>query len=355
MLGLSKKKLALLLVIVTVLVFLLLGLIIFVLSLGRPDASQSERKPASASSSNSKAAKSKLKGVSISPKSTGSADFLNFFERASQTVDLIDWTGDWLELTNEKSAAFLIEELSGRYGYEPLAIAGTYNQGEKKPIRPHNATNRKIYQDSAVAYVEKYKPAYIGFGVEINIMYENHPAEFEEFVKLFNDTAKAIKEKSPDTKVFTVFQLERLKGLRGGLFGGVNNTSNHHWSLIDRFTQADVVGFTTYPGLIYKDPSEIPPDYYSEIKNHTSKPLVFTEIGWHSVASPKGWESSDAEQASFVDRFFALSNGLNIKIFVWPFLYDPPHNIELFRTMGLISNSGVERPAFQSWVNAKVD
>jgi hypothetical protein len=168
-------------------------------------------------------------------------------------------------------------------------------------------------------------------------------------VQLFADTYDAVKKKSPDTKVFTVFQLEHLKGLKGGLYGGVNDPGAAEWALIDRFPKADLVGFTTYPGLIFKDPSEMPADYYAEIRNHSSKPVAFTEIGWQSEAWPAGWESGDAEQAAFVSRFFELTGGLNKEMAIWSFLYDPAAQ-KPFDSMGLIKKDGMKRPAWDIWI-----
>ena len=64
--------------------------------------------------------------------------------------------------------------------------------------------------------------------------------------------------------------------------------------------------FHHYPGLFYRDVSDIPAEHYSEILSNISKPVAFTEIGWHSSDSPTGWESSESEQAEFINKFFEL-------------------------------------------------
>ncbi len=124
--------------------------------------------------------------------------------------------------------------------------------------------------------------------------------------------------------------------------------SKPHWEIIDTF-KADIVAFTTYPCLFYKDVSEIPKDHYAEIKQHVSKPIAFTEIGWHSAASPEGWESSDEEQAEFIRTFFNLTEELNIEIAVWSFMHDP-NSIEPFNSMGLIDNNGISRLSWNEWI-----
>jgi hypothetical protein len=119
------------------------------------------------------------------------------------------------------------------------------------------------------------------------------------------------------------------------------------WFLLEKF-KTDICAFTTYPCLIFKDPSEIPRDYYTEISNYTTKPIAFTEIGWHSEASPLGWESSEAEQAEFIETFHSITKDMNVEITIWSFLYDQK-TIEPFRSMGLLHEDGTARPALDSW------
>ena len=192
----------------------------------------------------------------------------------------------------------------------------------------------------------------MAFGIEVNILYEKSPGDFDAFADFFGEVYDAVKAVSPDTKVFTVFQLEKLKGLSGGLFGGVNDLSKADWSLLDRFPQSDLAAFTTYPGLIYLDPADIPTNYYAEIISHTVKPVVFTEIGWYAAASPTGWESSDAEQARFVDTFFTLVKDVEPEMAIWSFLFDQ-NTVEPFRTMGLCRSDGTCRPAWERWIADK--
>ncbi len=143
-----------------------------------------------------------------------------------------------------------------------------------------------------------------------------------------------------------------MKGLSGGLFGGENNPNKAQWHLLDKFSKSDIIAFTTYPGLIYKNPSDIPLDYYTEIKSQTSKSIAFTEIGWHSSDIPAGWESSEAEQAEFVSKFFQLTAGLDREMVIWSFLYDQA-TIEPFASMGLRQNDGAARLSWEEWLKAK--
>ena len=293
--------------------------------------------------------KETMKGVSLSPRGYQQSDFLDFLAKSKQAGSIVTWAGDWNELTKTNgSAPKILTQLSSTYGFVPVVEVTPHSDGFL--LRPLDNTTKQSYLDSAVAFAEEYRPAYLGLGVETNVLYENSPVDFDGFVDLYNEVYDAVKSVSPSTKIFTTFQLEELKGYT--LWSNEPaNPQKAQWGLLDRF-KTDLWAFTTYPGLVFKDPSEIPENYYAEIAVHTTKPIAFTEIGWHSEASPLGWESSEAEQARFVDRFFFLTEELCPEITVWSFLYDP-QTIEPFRSMGLIKDDGTPRQAMASWTQTR--
>ncbi|MBI4336939.1 MAG: hypothetical protein HY683_03820 [Chloroflexi bacterium] len=293
-----------------------------------------------------------MKGITLTPRSFSPSDFTGFLAKAKEAGSIVSWEGDWGELASSSGGGpKVVAELAPTYDYMPVIVLQFFTQSSGQLLRPLDAATVTSYRESAHAFAEKYKPHYLGLGIEVNILYEKSPADFDGFVGLFGEVYDAVKSASPDTKVFTVFQLERMKGLHGGLFGGTNDPSKVQWHLLDRFSRSDIIAFTTYPDLIYKDPKDIPSDYYAEIAQHTSKPIVFVEVGWHSAASPRGWESSEAEQGEFVKTFFDQTRDLRSEIVIWSFMYDQS-TIEPFNSMGLLRSDGGERPAWQEWVRA---
>jgi hypothetical protein len=282
-----------------------------------------------------------LKGVSVSPKSFKPEDFQDFLQKVGETQDVLLWAGDWMEVHEDK-APKTFTELSQKYHYTPIIEVGHYIQETGELFRPLDEYSQ-VYLDSTLEFITEYKPPYFGIGVEINIFAEKNPEAFEAFVPFYNQVYDLIKEASPNTKVFTVFQLETMKGL--DMWEIKENTP--HWEMINLFKH-DIVAFTTYPGLFYRDVSDIPHDHYSDILLHVSKPVAFTEIGWHSSNSLVGWESSESEQADFINKFFELSKDMNIEIAIWSFMYDPDI-IEPFDSMGLITRGGHNRLAWDIW------
>ena len=290
-----------------------------------------------------------LYGFSFSPKDSSASSFLSFFSETKKVGSAVTWAGDWNELSKKSSAPYSILNQAPRYGYEPIILVGYYNQGAGTMIREFTDETKENYKRSTLELVSDYKPAYFAMGVEVNIMREKSPKEFSEFVDFYNEMYDEIKAVSAETKVFTVFQLERMKGLKGGLFGGKNDTSKTEWDILEQF-KLDLVGFTTYPDIIYSKPESIPSDYYSEISKHTSKPIGFFESGWHTSPFPKGYEGSEEKQAAFVKRFLNDTKALNSEVIIWSFLYDaetdPP-----FDSTGLIGDDETKRLGYDEWKN----
>lgn len=273
---------------------------------------------------------------------------LDYFSTAGQAGSIVTWAGDWETLSDSGSAPFALEAQAQQHNLTLLPELQVFNASSGELLRPLNSTNEAAYRALAVSFASAYAPPYMALGIEVNILYEHSPSDFSEFASFFNSTSSAIKEASPGTAVFTIFQLEKMKGLNGGLFGGTNDTSSSEWNLLSDFPSSDFAGFTTYPGLVFHSPSDIPASYYLEISQHTQKPVAFTEVGWQSGSLP-GWENNESSQAGFVHDFFSLTQGIPKAVVVWAFAYDqgaaPP-----FNSMGLIGNDGAPKQAWEAWL-----
>ncbi len=287
-----------------------------------------------------------LRGVSLSPEAYTTDEFLRFFQIASESGEFISWVGDVSNLADPGSAPYILYNVKDQYGFEPMIITSYFSQSSGELLRELNETTKQDMVDVLVSYVNDYDPEYLGFGVEVNIFAKSNPEGYAEFVPFYNEVYSAVKDANPSTKVFTVFQLEQMKGLDGGLFGGVNDLDQSTWETIDDF-ETDLVVFTTYPCLIYKDPSEIPSNYYSEILSYTSKPVAFSEMGWYRN-DIEGWESSMEEQVEFIEFYWNATETLPLEFSTWSFLYDPD-TFQPFDSMGLIEDGEITSDALDAW------
>ena len=289
------------------------------------------------------------KGVSYSPSSPLAVT--DFWEKAKEVGEAVRGGDEWQKLGDAGTSSKLVAEAALDHNLVPVIEVNFFNQDTGDLLRPLNTVNRADYKNRAVDFAKEFKPPYFGMGVEIDTFYRKNPGDFDDFVSLFNETYDAIKAVSPETRIFTTFQLERTKGLRGGIFGGKNDASKNNWDLLAKFAKADLIAFTTYPGLIYKDPVNVPADYYTSIRKYTDKPIAFTEIGWSSSGGVKGWESSEAEQQRFVAEFFGWTWGIkeDLELAIWIHLY-PQTTAEPFGAMALYRADGTPKITWGTWV-----
>jgi hypothetical protein len=281
-------------------------------------------------------------GFSLSPLSYDQAGFDEFFARSDDAADLVAWVGAW---GNLEQGGTLVYDMSFDYGFVPIVVTGLPTDAGGLRVIPEDSDEMI---DTIRGWVADHPVPFLGFGVETNsFLSEKAPEDFEWFVGAFPQLARAVHDVSPETVVFPGFQLERLRGMKDGLFGGERTEPN--WELIDRFPDADVIGFTTYPGLIFSTPASMPDDYYEEIHQHTEKPIVFTEVGWQAGGELGEWTGTPRTQADFVtDRLPELA-GMS-QMVVWSFLYDQEAGGPPFQTMGLIDSNGSERTGWGRWL-----
>lgn len=198
-----------------------------------------------------------------------------------------------------------------------------------------DAKVRAEYQRVAKEVVQKYEPAYLSFGSEMNTYLAKHPADLAAYQSLVKETAEAVKSLAPATKTTISFQYETLSGAYGAA----------QWPTLAALEPLiDEVAFTTYPNIVYKRPSDIPANYYTALKDHTSKKLIVAESGW-----PSNKKSDD--QSAFLARFSTLINALPVDLWVWWFPHDWGSSGygSAFANMGLRTSSGDPKPAWRTW------
>jgi len=96
-----------------------------------------------------------LRGVSLSPKSSQSADFTDFFEKATRAGQTIMWAGDSGELSNvNKGGPVVTTELASVYDYTPLIEVTFFTQSTGELIRPLDEATKHDYIDSAADFAD---------------------------------------------------------------------------------------------------------------------------------------------------------------------------------------------------------
>jgi hypothetical protein len=187
---------------------------------------------------------------------------------------------------------------------------------------------------------------YLAFGVEVNrLIPEVSEAAFLDFVNAYRDIYDLVKMESPDTKVFTIFQLEYLKG--AALLSGLE--FDPHWEVLDHFAgKQDLVGLTIYPFLEYPTVGEIPADYFDEIPEKINLPIAITEMAWLSedVSIVQG---SEKDQVRFLLSMLENTQDWNLEMMLYSFLYEPKE-VDLFESAALNTHEGQPKEIYHYWL-----
>ncbi len=278
-------------------------------------------------------------------------DWRALFEGFDETGALVGAYQAW----DQHEPIAMVYHVAGERGIVPVVALGVTRDlpggGLEPQFDPAADDARRAFIDAAVDVVSEYAVEYLLVSTEVDRLHDHDPDAFDAFVSLYTETYEAVKAVSPETMVFTAFQLEMLRGdaaLSGREF-------EERWHVLDRFEgYMDLVGFTTFPFLEYEDPADIPEDYYEAIARHTDLPVAFTEIGWPSAplsVAPDSPHGGDPEQqAAFVRRFVELTDVLDVRIALWAFPHDPGAGVlSTFESIGLRENDGTPKPALEAW------
>jgi hypothetical protein len=125
------------------------------------------------------------------------------------------------------------------------------------------------------------------------------------------------------------------------------------------FPFVNLLGLSSYPYLGgFKDPNQIPLDYYKRVRGSTVLPLMVVEGGWPSASVRGMFSSSPAMQARYITRqsqlldeakaigVFRLSfTDLDLASFPKPI----PAILPLFATLGLVDANLKPKPALATW------
>lgn len=204
----------------------------------------------------------------------------------------------------------------------------------------------------AVQIATQLHPTYLSIGVEMNGYYESNPDDFLNYVDLHKEMYDAVKAEAGEVLVFAALNLEALQGF----FGDLDEFSNHEpqWFLIDLFEpKLDAVAFSTLLYGFYIRAVLIPDDYLSRIELHTSRDILFTEIGW--PGAPGELVFTSQSQTEYLARMVQLIDAMpQVRLVTWTTLYDADRDApilvsESFKHLGMIDALDHPKPILDLW------
>jgi len=197
------------------------------------------------------------------------------------------------------------------------------------------------------------RPAYLSLATEINSTFERDPIAYRQFLAVYRDAYRAVKEVSPETRVFVTLQYEELLGVIPWLPPHVPR-----WELLEDFAdRLDLVALSSFPSFAFSVARKVPPDYYLQIAERTELPLAFLPVGFAGASGRDGVNSSTpAEQRRFLQRLLADADALPVELLIWYAGRDPTFEVappaDLLASTGLRDAADVPKEAWSVWEEA---
>lgn len=207
-------------------------------------------------------------------------------------------------------------------------------------------------QQAFLAYtryvVQNYEPSYLVLGVEVNMMADRAPGQFEAFVSLYEEAYAIAKEVEPEVKVFPTFQLEDLEG-------NLDAVHPPQWETIDAFGgNIDVLGISTYPYLTdLRAAADLRPQYYAQLRERYDGEIMVVDAAYPS-APLEGYRvvGTEEDQFEYVARLLDEAEQHGFSGVIWRAAHDPDFAAEgaltAFRDIGLRNGEG-EKLAWEEW------
>jgi hypothetical protein len=266
-------------------------------------------------------------------------DYRVFLAQAPATGELLGVYLDWNAPDLIESIGFVDQYVEGM---DPVVALG-FDIGQVSD--DYFTRHLPAIRDAVRSVLLNYQLDYFAFGVEVNrLIPEISQAAFLDFVAAYREVYGLVKELSPQTKVFTIFQLEYLKGaatLSGREF-------DPQWEILELFEgKLDLVGLTVYPFLEFTTVDDIPQDYYAEIPRRIDLPLAITEMAWPSE-DVSIVEGSQQAQVEFLFGILEGTRDWDLEFMLYSFLYEP-QGVDLFESAALRESSGQAKQIYDYW------
>ncbi len=209
-------------------------------------------------------------------------------------------------------------------------------------------------REAFIAYttyvVKTYEPEYLALGVEVNMLYERKPQQFEAFVSLYQEAYRVAKETRPETKVFPTFQLEDLEGT-------LDDIHPPHWEVLEYFTgMMDVLAVSTYPYLAddVTGASGIREDYFSQLRDRFEGEIIIAETAYPSApVEGEAAVGSEEDQSAYLARVLRDAETHGFSAVIWFAALDPSFaggsGAAVFSDIGLRRSDGSNKLGWALW------
>jgi hypothetical protein len=211
-----------------------------------------------------------------------------------------------------------------------------------------------LYRRYAVVMDSMLAPAHLGLALETNLIRGiSPPVLYQAIRQVVNDAAADLRARNTLAKLSVSVQVDYAWGsMTGSPFRGIDQD-------FADFSFIEEVGLSSYPYLAgFKEPEDIPLNYYSRLLEGRTMRAMVTEGGWSSVTLDTIISSED-KQRRYIERQFQLLDAVDATavfqltfadLDLSSFPPEPPGSIlPLFVHLGLVDADLHPKAALSSW------
>jgi glucose/arabinose dehydrogenase len=216
----------------------------------------------------------------------------------------------------------------------------------------------RAFLNHCLRMLDRFHADYVAFAIEVNLLLENRPDQWDALVRLLTQTYTDLKAARPTLPVFVTLFAEAFH----------RDVPRQREALAALLPFTDYIAVSSYPYLSQSNlENGIPSDYFAALADLApSKPFAVSETGWPAedltAPSPVVVRSDPAAQRSYVERILSEGDARNAEFITWFLTRDfdtawetvyegsaSAPTARFFRDLGLFDGAGMARPGLTTW------
>jgi hypothetical protein len=179
----------------------------------------------------------------------------------------------------------------------------------------------QAYVNYCRVMIQRFKPDYFAYGIEVNLLAKNNPELFVKFVPFVEKVYKTLKAEFPRLPIFLTFSLDHPKYF---------STFSQQVSQLLPYT--DLFALSTYPYGLEKEGvnsiRDLPKDWFKQVSSVAGgKKIAIAETGYpgeNISIFGSDIKSSEQDQLMYLQFLFNEMQNLNAEFIIWfvPIDYD---------------------------------
>lgn len=206
--------------------------------------------------------------------------------------------------------------------------------------------------------IQRFKPDYFAYGIEVNMLGDANTKKFDEFQVLAKQVYQTLKAENPKLPIFLTFQIDVYHKHRA-----------RQRQIINKLLPfSDFIAVSSYPYMEGYSPETLPKDWFSDVAElDPGKPFAIAETGfiaeesYRKLLSSNTVEGSEKAQAAYVRLLLRSAQRQRARFVVWFFPQDLDEFwggqtnlvikwfVKIWRDTGLVDGSGRERAGLKEW------